>query len=507
MNSKSVIVVGAGSAGSVVARRLVDAGAKVTLFEAGGEDTNPAIHDLSRLGELWHSPDDWDYHTAPMQGAANKPMHLPRGKVLGGSHALNATIWVRCAPQDFDGWAEECGERWSWRNVLPIYKSIENYSEGPSEFHGTDGLLPVVNDYELDPIQQSIVDAAVQSGVKFNPDYNGESLEGVSKEQVNIVDGERINTWKAYLKPVREQLEIITNAEVHSVIVRDGAAVGLRYQQDGELKELLADEVVLSAGALGSPQILLRSGIGPGEELEAVGVRPVLESPQVGKNLHDHLLAPVIAQTTTRDIDPPRTGVSVSQSHLFAKSRAELEVPDTQPIFFSVPMYSPGMDMIEGTAFTLHSGIVTPASRGAVTLSGPNLDDPVTIDLNALDDPQDMKSFLFSIKQCRDIVKQRALAEDWGAVEVYPGPTVQSDAELETYIRNNVVTYHHQVGTCRMGSDDQAVVDPRLKLNGLSGLRVIDASIMPKITTGNTNAPAILIGELGAQFLIEDLEL
>ncbi|PRA04476.1 oxidoreductase [Arthrobacter sp. MYb229] len=507
MNSKSVIVVGAGSAGSVVARRLVDAGAKVTLFEAGGEDTNPAIHDLSRLGELWYSPDDWDYHTAPMQGAAKKPMHLPRGKVLGGSHALNATIWVRCAPQDFDGWAEESGERWSWRNVLPIYKSIENYSEGPSEFHGTDGLLPVVNDYELDPIQQSIVDAAVQSGVKFNPDYNGESLEGVSKEQVNIVDGERINTWKAYLKPVREQLEIITNAEVHSVIVRDGAAVGLRYQQDGELKELLADEVVLSAGALGSPQILLRSGIGPGEELEAVGVRPVLESPQVGKNLHDHLLAPVIAQTTTRDIDPPRTGVSVSQSHLFAKSRAELEVPDTQPIFFSVPMYSPGMDMIEGTAFTLHSGIVTPASRGAVTLSGPNLDDPVTIDLNALDDPQDMKSFLFSIKQCRDIVKQRALAEVWGAVEVYPGPTVQSDAELETYIRNNVVTYHHQVGTCRMGSDDQAVVDPRLKLNGLSGLRVIDASIMPKITTGNTNAPAILIGELGAQFLIEDLEL
>ncbi|MGP9489042.1 GMC family oxidoreductase [Glutamicibacter sp. 287] len=507
MNNKSVIVVGAGSAGSVVARRLVDAGAKVTLFEAGGEDTNPAIHDLSRMGELWHSPDDWDYHTAPMQGAANKPMHLPRGKVLGGSHALNATIWVRCAPQDFDGWAEDCGEHWSWRNVLPIYKSIENFSGGAGEFHGAEGLVPVDNDYELDPIQLSIIDAAVQSGVEFNPDYNGESLEGVSKEQVNIVDGERINTWKAYLLPVREQLEIITNAEVHSVIVQDGAAVGIRYQQDGQFKEILADEVVLSAGALGSPQILLRSGIGPGEELEQVGVKPVLESPQVGKNLHDHLLAPVIAQTTTRDIDPPRTGVSVSQSHLFARSRAELEVPDTQPIFFSVPMYSPGMAAIDGTALTLHSGIVTPASRGAVTLSGPNLEDPVVIDLNALDDPQDMESFLFSIKQCREIVKQPALAEDWGAVEVYPGPKVQSDAELEAYIRENVVTYHHQVGTCRMGSDDQAVLDPRLKLNGLSGLRVIDASIMPTITTGNTNAPAILIGELGAQFLLEDLGL
>lgn len=507
MGIKSVIIVGAGSAGSVVARRLADAGARVTVFEAGGEDTNPAIHDLSRMGELWHSKDDWDYHTVPMPGAAGKPMHLPRGKVLGGSHALNATIWVRGAAQDFDDWAKDCGEQWAWKNVLPIYKQIEDFSGGASDLHGTGGPVPVDNDYELDEIHQSIIDAAVQSGIEFNPDYNGEQLDGVSKEQINVVDGERINTWKAYLKPVRERIEIITDAQVHSVILESGAAVGVRYRIDGQFHELRADEVVLSAGALGSPQILLRSGIGPAAELQAVGVNPLHELEQVGKNLHDHLLAPVIAKTAARAIPAPRAGVSVSQSHMFTRSREGLDRPDTQPIFFAVPMYSPGMQPVEGTAFTLHSGIITPHSRGEITLSGPGLDDPAKIDLNALDDPRDLQAFLVSMKQCREMVKQDALAGTWGAEEVYPGGEVSTDQQLEDYIRNNVVTYHHQVGTCRMGADAQAVVDPQLRVRGLESLRVIDASIMPKITTGNTNAPAILIGELGAKFLVSDLGL
>ncbi|UYQ77197.1 GMC family oxidoreductase [Glutamicibacter sp. JL.03c] len=507
MGKVSVIVVGAGSAGSVVARRLIDAGADVTVFEAGGEDTNPAIHDLSRLGELWHSPDDWDYYTTPMEGTAGKKVHLPRGKVLGGSHALNATIWVRCAQQDFDGWAQDCGPEWAWDKVLPVYRDIEDFSGGGSAVHGTGGPIPVDNDYQLDEIHASIIKAAEESGVPFNPDYNSGTLDGVSKEQVNIVDGQRINTWKAYLKPVRGQATIITGAEVHSVIVEDGAVTGVNYRQDGQMHQLTADHVVLSAGALGSPQILLRSGIGPAAELQEAGVQAVHDLPGVGKNLHDHLLAPVIATTTTRDIPAPRQGVSVSQSHLFAKSREDLEIPDTQPIFFAVPMYSPGMEPVDGTAFTLHSGIVTPYSRGELTLSGPGLDDPVNIDLNALADRRDMEAFLFSIKQCRQMVQQDALAGAWGAQEIYPGPEVQDDAQLEEYIRNNAVTYHHQVGTCAMGIDGKAVVDPELKVRGLRGLRVIDASIMPKITTGNTNAPSILIGEQGARFMLNDLEL
>jgi len=503
----SVIVVGAGSAGSVVARRLIDAGADVTVFEAGGEDSNPAIHDLSRMGELWHSPDDWDYYTTAMAGTAGKQVHLPRGKVLGGSHALNATIWVRCAPQDFDGWAKECGSSWAWENVLPVYREIENFSGGSSEVHGTDGLIPVDNDYQLDDIHASIVKAAQQSGVEFNPDYNSGVLEGVSKEQVNIVDDQRVNSYKAYLKPVRGKATIITGAEVHSLILDKGKVVGVNYRQDEQMHQLLADQVVLSAGALGSPQILLRSGIGPANELEKVGVNPVHDLSGVGKNLHDHLLAPVIAETTKQDIPAPRPGVSVSQSHMFARSREGLEVPDTQPIFFAVPMYSPGMEPTEGTALTLHSGIVTPYSRGELTLSGPGLDDPIQIDLNALDDQRDMDAFLFSIKQCREMLQQDALQEEWGAKEIYPGTDIQSDEQLEDYIRNNVVTYHHQVGTCAMGTGEDSVVDPQLRVQGLQGLRVIDASIMPKITTGNTNAPSILIGELGAKFMLEELEL
>lgn len=507
---RSAIVVGAGSAGSVIARRLADAGLAVTVLEAGGEDTNPAIHDPSRMGELWHSAEDWDYFTVPQAAAHDRRLHLPRGKVLGGSHSLNAMIWVRCAPADYDHWASLGNEGWAWADVLPIYRDIERWSGGASELRGGEGPLDVTDDYPLDPIQASIIDAAVEEGLAHNPDYNGESLEGVSQEQVTMRGGRRLNTYLAYLAPVRDRVDVRVGCHVHHLLLDETSegprAVGVVYERRGangeaELVELRADEVVLAAGAIDSPRVLLRSGIGPADELAELGIEPLVDLPGVGRNLHDHLLSPVIF-TTGRPVGPPHEGVSVTQSHLFWKSDPALEVPDTQPIHFSVPMYQEGM---EGPAdgFSLMAGIVSPKSRGSIRLSGPDPHDPLLIDLAALEHDDDVRSLVASVRQCRSIGRRPALAEAWDATELYPGADVADD-ELEEYVRATAITYHHQVGTCAMGTGPDAVVDARLRVHGVAGLRVADASIMPRVTTGNTNAPSVLIGEQAARFILAE---
>lgn len=505
MSGFDVIVVGAGSAGSVITRRLVDAGADVLLLEAGRADSNPAIHDPARMGELWHGPEDWDYYTVPQEHAASRRLHLPRGKVLGGSHALNAMIWVRGAPEDYDHWATLGNDGWAWHDVLPVYHDIENHFVVSAADRQRGGPLDVTFNEPLHPIQHAIIESAVATGVEYNPDYNSGRLDGVSRQQVTMRGGERLTTWNAYMAEVSDasNLTVRTGARVQRLLVNHGNVTGVEYEVDGKTESASADRVVLATGTIDSPRVLLRSGIGAAPELRDAGIDCVADVPGVGKNLHDHLLAPLIFTTDRDTVQPPVPGRSVTQSHLFARSTPDLDVPDTQPIHFSVPMYEPWMSgPAEG--FSLMAGMIAPRSRGSVTLSGPDVTDEVRIDLGALREPADLTSLAASITQCREIAASGPLRDEWGAHELYPGPDVVSAADVREYARNTAITYHHQVGTCKMGVDDMAVVDPKLAVYGIGGLRVADASVMPRITSGNTNAPTVLIGERAAAFLLAE---
>ena len=497
------IIAGAGSSGNVIARRLIDAGKTVAIIEAGPYDTNPDITKVYDLGKLWHSEQDWDYRTLPQAHANNRELHIPRGKVMGGSHALNATIWVRGAKEDYDTWAYLGCDGWSWDEVLPAFKAIENYPQGAPETRGHDGLLDVRSDYETNPLQDAMLEAGQQAGIPLNEDYNSGNPEGIGRIQANVKDGNRFNTWHAYLKPVadHDNLTIITDAKVQRVIVDGDTVTGVEIRGESGIDKLHAKETILCAGALNSPEILLRSGIGPAEELQALGVTMTHDLPGVGKNLHDHILSPVIFEATEKEI--PASAVLPAEVHVFTKSAPDKAVPDTQPLYFSVPMYNEDMEG-PANAFTLMGGLVRPASRGELTLTGPEDDDPIALDLGVLSVQSDMDALIASVKESREVGRQEALAE-WGPVEIYPGADV-SDDDLEDYVRSSVVTYHHQVGTCKMGTDALAVVSPHtLRVYGLQGLRVADASIMPLVPSGNTNAPTIMIAERAAKFILDDV--
>ena len=501
------VVVGAGSAGCVLTRRLLDAGKTVCLVEAGGDETNPNIDHLNNFGLIWHSAQDWDYYTIPQPGALGRKIHLPRGKVLGGSNALNAVIWVRGDAWDYDQWVASGCPGWSWDDVWPVFQAIENYDGEVTETRGTGGPMDVRVDYERNPLQEDMLTAAEQTGVPYNEDYNSGSVEGVGKIQLNVRDGKRLNTWRAYLKSRLGDgnLTILTATHARRLLTEGTTVTGLEVDFRGRVGTLSADEVILSAGALASPELLLRSGIGPASELAEVGIGSVLDLPGVGKNLQDHWLSPVIFSIGDREA--PMGEVAPAEVHFFAKSRPELPVPDTQPLFFSVPMYAqdsapaaqtgPG----PGGAFTLQGGLVRPESRGEVRLSGPNPQDPLIVDPQVLSEQADVDALVWSVRQCREIGRAEALSP-WQPMEIHPGPEV-ADEDLEDYVRGSVVTYHHQAGTCRMGTDAEAVVDPStFEVRGLRGLRLADASIMPLVPTGNTNAPTIMIAERAAAALV-----
>ena len=492
MTAADYIVVGAGSAGAAVTRRLVDAGASVLLLEAGGEDTNEAIHDPHRAAELWLSPEDWGYHTLPQPHAQDRRLHWPRGKVLGGSSSLNGMIWVRGAAADWDHWAYLGNDGWAWDDVVPVFERIEEPTGGPQS---------VKTDWTPDPIQQAVMAAILETGITENQDYNSGTLDGAAWTKLTAKDGKRQSAAGAYLAPIagHDALTVVTRAHARKLLIEGGRCTGVEFERDGEVETAHAEgEVIVSCGTIESPRLLMLSGLGPAEHLREHGIEVVEDLPGVGSNLHDHLLSPVI-WTAEREIGMPSPGLPPAQVHFWARSRPGLVGPDIQPLHFQVPMYEQWM---EGppNGFSLMAGMVRPASRGTIRLTGADPWDELAIDPNTLACEADAVALEASVELCREIGRAGPLRE-WGAEELYPGPAVTSPADLRDWVKRTAITYHHQAGTCRMGIDADAVVDPRLRVHGVAGLRVADASIMPAVPSGNTHAPSVLIGERAADFI------
>ena len=500
--SHDYVVVGSGSAGAVVARRLVDAGATVGLIEAGGTDSNPAIHDPGRWPEMSGSADDWALLTDPQEACGGRRLTWPRGKVLGGTTTLNGMAYIRGHRLDFDGWAYHGCPGWSFDDVLPLFKRSEDFDAGESEFHGSGGPMRVTTQYEPHPLIADMVAASQEAGIPFNADHNGAQLDGVGYTQLLVRDGRRETAATSFLAPVLESegLTVYTGANARRLRFSGRRCSGVEVAMDGGLEVIEADvEVVVCAGTIGSPKLLMLSGIGPAAHLGRLGIDSLADLAGVGANLHDHLLAPVIF-SSPKPIPAARPGLSQLHAHLFWRSRPGLVVPDTQPLCFHMPLYREAGDG-PPEAYTIMGGLIRPDSRGSLRLLSADPDGPLSLDPRCLTRDSDLEALTASVELSREIGRQPALGE-WTTEELFPGPGVRSRDELREYVRQTVASYHHQVGTCRMGSEDGAVVDPELRVIGVEGLRVADASVMPAITSGNTHAPTTMIGEKASDLLL-----
>ncbi len=497
-----VVVVGSGSAGSVIVRRLVDKGASVVLLEAGGPDDNSAIHEPSRVFELYDSPEDWGYRTVPQAGCAGRELHIPRGRVLGGSSSLNGMVYIRGHRNDFDAWAYLGNAGWSYEDVLPLFKRSEDFDGGESHYHGIGGELHVQAGYEPHPFHVAHVEAAQEVGIPFNPDHNGASLDGVGYAQLMIKDGRRQSQAVAFLEPVLEapNLTVLMWTRARKLLFEGSRCVGVEVERDGRLERVRArHEVIVCAGAIESPKLLLLSGIGGGEQLCRLGIDVLVDLPGVGENLHDHVLASIV-HSSARPMPPVMPGLWHLNSQFFARSRPGLAVPDIQPLALHLPVYPAGEEGPED-GFTLMTGIVRPASRGRLTLASADPAQPPLVDPGYLAEAVDLDALEHGFELYREIAAAPAL-EEWRGEELHPGPEVRSREQVRQYLREAAITYHHQVSTCKMGVDELAVVDPELRVYGVEGLRVADASIMPMVPSGNTHAATTMIGERAADLVI-----
>lgn len=527
------VIVGAGSAGCVLANRLsADGQSRVVLLEAGGRDWNPWIHVPVGYFKTLHNPStDWCFKTEPDPGLNGRSIDWPRGKTLGGSSSINGLLYVRGQPQDYDHWAQLGNKGWSYDDVLPLFKRSERHEDGESEYHGASGGLAVSRIRAKSKISEAFIHAAVEMGVPRSNDCNGAEQEGVGYFQQTARNGLRCSSAKAFLKPAkgRENLQIITHAQAEGLLFAEDDAMrvtGVRYSRKGApamVKLRPGGEVILSAGAIGSPQLLELSGIGRGEVLKTAGVDLRHELPGVGECLQDHLQIRLVYEVNVPTLNNAinsfvrrmgiglqyvffRTGpmsLGASQVCVFARSAEGLETPDIQFHFQPLSADKPGIQMHPFPGITSSVCQLRPESRGHIHIRTPRATDYPKIVPNYLSAVTDQMCAVRAMKFARAMTKTETLSR-FIVHEHVPDGDPASDDDLLDAARNIAQTIYHPTSTCRMGSDELAVVDDRLCVHGTTGLRVADASIMPSIVSGNTNAPTIMIGEKASDMILQD---
>lgn len=515
------VIVGAGSAGCVLANRLTeDPDHKVLLLEAGGRDWHPYIHMPAGLAKLAQSGDfNWGYATQPEPQLNDRRLYWPRGKVLGGSSSINAMCYARGHRDDYDHWASLGNRGWDYESVLPYFLKAENQERGASRYHGVGGPMNVADLRHRNPLSETFLQAAEQLGYPRNDDFNGPTQRGFGYYQVTQKGGRRWSTARAYLAPARRRpnLEVRTGSLAERILLDGKRATGVEYRRSDRRETASAGRVVLAGGSVNSPQLLMLSGVGPASQLEAVGVDVRHELTGVGANLQDHLDICTVYQSSqpvTYDrINELAVGLQYLLLHRGAGTSNIAEAggfvvspdaiddrPDLQFHFVPAMLDDHGRNRLRGDGFTLHACALRPASRGRLTLADDNPETPPNIHANYLSSDGDLRLMITAVRLSRKLLAARAFDEYRGD-EIFPGDTDDSDDAIAGFIRRKAETIYHPVGTCRMGTDADAVVDDCLRVQGLEDLCVVDASVMPTLTSGNTNAPTVMIAEKAADLL------
>jgi choline dehydrogenase len=524
------IIVGAGSAGCVLAARLSeDPSVTVALLEAGGRDDSMLIKMPAGVGNLIKEkcPQNWGFETAPQAHMDGRKLWWPRGKGWGGSSSINGMIYIRGHARDYDQWRQMGLAGWAYRDVLPYFRKAEHLESGEDSWHGEDGPLWVSHPKSGHPLYRAFVQAGKQAGYPYTKDFNGRQQEGFGPYQLTIKEGERWSASYAYLRPIagkRPNLNIISNAQAKRIVMEGKKAVGVAYAAaPGAAEQIVRarKEVIVCTGAVQSPQLLMLSGIGPAAHLQAMGVPVVHDSPDVGANLQDHLdvciinecTQPITAWSFTKGLRQLVVGMNYAfrgqgpgrfnylESGAFLKTRTGLDRPDIQLHFVIAMMVDHARTRVEKDGFTVHACQLRPESRGTVRLSSADPFAAPVIDPRYLEAERDRETMRDAVRLVRKVIAQPAF-DPYRGPEFAPGAHVQSDADIDGFIRTKGETIYHPVGTCRMGVDDKAVLDGALKVRGVDGLRVVDASSMPTLVGGNTNAPTIMVAEKAADMIL-----